>query len=135
MVFLATKLRRLPEAENPTFVIVTDRTDLDDQITSQFEGSGFPTPSKPKAARRYGKPRPVAQERRFLVKLRFSWRTTAQARTAFRQFFGVVPPPELDRLRTLTPADFALVRRRVLLTAQEGNQEVLHPNDNASSRT
>ena len=46
MVFLATKLRRLPEAENPTLVIVTDRTDLDDQITSQFKRSGFPNPTQ-----------------------------------------------------------------------------------------
>lgn len=44
MVFLATKLRRLPEAENPTLVIVTDRADLDDQITAQFKRSGFPNP-------------------------------------------------------------------------------------------
>jgi transitional endoplasmic reticulum ATPase len=66
-----------------------------------------------------------ASLRRFLVKLRFSWLTTAQARTAFRQFFGVAPPPELDELRTLTPADFALVRRRVSLTGQGGDQEVL----------
>ena len=44
MVFLATELRRLPEAENPTLVIVTDRTDLDDQITSQFKRSGFRVP-------------------------------------------------------------------------------------------
>jgi type I restriction enzyme, R subunit len=44
MVFLATKLRRLPEAENPTLVIVTDRNDLDDQITGQFKRSGFPNP-------------------------------------------------------------------------------------------
>jgi type I restriction enzyme, R subunit len=44
MVFLATKLRRLAEAENPTLVIVTDRTDLDDQITAQFKRSGFPNP-------------------------------------------------------------------------------------------
>lgn len=44
MVFLATKLRRLPEAENPTLVIVTDRTDLDDQIAAQFRRSGFPNP-------------------------------------------------------------------------------------------
>jgi len=44
MAFLATKLRRLPEAENPTLVIVTDRTDLDDQITAQFRRSGFPNP-------------------------------------------------------------------------------------------
>ncbi|MBB4199658.1 DEAD/DEAH box helicase [Rhodoblastus sphagnicola] len=44
MVFLATKLRRLPEAENPTLVIVTDRTDLDDQIAAQFKRSGFANP-------------------------------------------------------------------------------------------
>lgn len=44
MVFLATKLRRLPEARNPTLVIVTDRTDLDDQIAAQFKRSGFPNP-------------------------------------------------------------------------------------------
>lgn len=44
MVFLATKLRRLPEAENPTLVIVTDRNDLDDQITAQFKRSGLPNP-------------------------------------------------------------------------------------------
>lgn len=44
MVFLATKLRRLAEAENPTLVIVTDRTDLDDQISAQFKRSGFPNP-------------------------------------------------------------------------------------------
>lgn len=44
MVFLAVKLRRLPETENPTLVIVTDRTDLDGQITGQFQRSGFPNP-------------------------------------------------------------------------------------------
>ncbi|POR51923.1 type I restriction endonuclease subunit R [Bosea psychrotolerans] len=44
MVFLATKLRRLAEAENPTLVIVTDRNDLDDQIASQFQRSGFANP-------------------------------------------------------------------------------------------
>jgi type I restriction enzyme R subunit len=44
MVFLATKLRRLQEAENPTLVIVTDRNDLDDQIVAQFKRSGFPNP-------------------------------------------------------------------------------------------
>jgi transitional endoplasmic reticulum ATPase len=66
-----------------------------------------------------------ASLRRFLVKLRFSWLTTAQAQIAFRQFFGAVPPSGLDELRTLTPADFALVRRRVLLTGREDNQGVL----------
>jgi len=46
MVFLAVKLRRLPEAENPTLLIVTDRVDLHDQITAQFQRAGFPNPGE-----------------------------------------------------------------------------------------
>jgi SpoVK/Ycf46/Vps4 family AAA+-type ATPase len=56
-----------------------------------------------------------ASLRRFLVKLRFDWLTEAQARLAFRRFFDLAAPAELDALRTLTPADFALVKRRVVL--------------------
>ncbi len=52
---------------------------------------------------------------RFLVKLRLDWLTAAQARLAFRRFFGAEPPPGLDELRTLTPADFALVGRHAVL--------------------
>jgi type I restriction enzyme R subunit len=44
MVFLATRLRRLKSAKNPTLVIVTDRTDLDQQITGTFSHCGFPDP-------------------------------------------------------------------------------------------
>jgi hypothetical protein len=50
-----------------------------------------------------------------LVKLRFDWLTEPQARLAFRRFFDLPAPAELDALRTLTPADFALVKRRVVL--------------------
>ncbi len=56
-----------------------------------------------------------ASLRRFLVKLRFDWLTEAQARLAFQRFFGQPAPAGLDALRTLTPADFALVRRRAAL--------------------
>ncbi len=56
-----------------------------------------------------------ASLRRFLVKLRLGWLTAVQARLAFHRFFGTEPPPGLDALRTLTPADFALVRRRAAL--------------------
>ena len=56
-----------------------------------------------------------ASLRRFLVKVRFDWLTQAQARLAFRRFFGLTAPPQLDGLRTLTPADFALVRRRAAM--------------------
>ncbi|XVJ51452.1 MAG: type I restriction endonuclease subunit R [Vampirovibrio sp.] len=44
MVYLATKLRRLTALDNPTLVIVTDRTDLDRQITKTFRNAGFPDP-------------------------------------------------------------------------------------------
>ncbi len=44
MVYMAIKLRRLKEVENPTLVIVTDRTDLDGQITTTFQNCGFPNP-------------------------------------------------------------------------------------------
>ncbi len=56
-----------------------------------------------------------ASLRRFLVKLRFGWLTEAQARMAFRRFLGLEAPTGLDGLRCLTPADFALVARRVAL--------------------
>ncbi|WP_428483471.1 AAA family ATPase [Rhodopila sp.] len=56
-----------------------------------------------------------ASLRRFLVKVRFDWLTQAQSRLAFRRFFGLAAPPVLDGLTMLTPADFALVRRRAAM--------------------
>ena len=56
-----------------------------------------------------------ASLRRFLVKVRFDWLSPAQARLAFRRFFGLPAPSGLLALRTLTPADFSLVRRRAAL--------------------
>ena len=44
MLWLATKLRRERRLRNPTIVIVTDRTQLDKQITETFRRSGFPAP-------------------------------------------------------------------------------------------
>jgi type I restriction enzyme R subunit len=44
MVFLAVKLRRLSVAANPTLLVVTDRKDLDNQITATFQSCGFPNP-------------------------------------------------------------------------------------------
>ena len=44
MVFLAVKLRRLDVAANPMIVVVTDRKDLDNQITGTFQRCGFPNP-------------------------------------------------------------------------------------------
>src|SRR5699024_1046140 len=42
MVFLSMKLRRVPALENPVIVVVTDRQDLDQQITATFTRCGFP---------------------------------------------------------------------------------------------
>ncbi|MCL6444135.1 MAG: type I restriction endonuclease subunit R [Alicyclobacillus sp.] len=44
MLYLAVKLRRQPELQNPTIIVVTDRKDLDTQITNTFRRCGFPNP-------------------------------------------------------------------------------------------
>ncbi len=48
MQWLAIKLRRDPSTENPTLVIVTDRRDLDKQITEKFVAAGYPNPDRAK---------------------------------------------------------------------------------------
>jgi len=66
-----------------------------------------------------------ASLRRFLVKVGFDWLTPAQARLAWRRFFDLAPPASLDGLRTLAPADFALVRRRAAVTGTEADAAAL----------
>ncbi len=39
MLFLTRLLMRSPELSSPTIVLITDRTDLDDQLSEQFEGA------------------------------------------------------------------------------------------------
>ncbi len=51
MLWLATKLRREPRLGNPTIVVVTDRRQLDRQITGTFERCGFPAPEQASSAR------------------------------------------------------------------------------------
>ena len=51
MLWLALKLRRDPAHENPVIVIVTDRKDLDDQITKTFHACGFPNPERAESVR------------------------------------------------------------------------------------
>ncbi|SDL68833.1 type I restriction endonuclease subunit R [Halarsenatibacter silvermanii] len=46
MLFLALKLKRFKEIGNPTILIVTDRVDLDEQITGTFKRCGFPNPKR-----------------------------------------------------------------------------------------
>ena len=49
MILYANIVSQLKELENPTFVILTDRKDLDEQLNHFFEVAGFPYP-KPKTA-------------------------------------------------------------------------------------
>lgn len=45
MIYLATKLRAPTSGfDNPTILVVTDRIDLDNQISSTFRRTGFPNP-------------------------------------------------------------------------------------------
>ena len=46
MVWIAIKLRANQALNNPTIVIVTDRTDLDSQIHGTFRDCGFPNPKR-----------------------------------------------------------------------------------------
>ena len=49
MIFYVNIISQINEFENPTFVIITDRTDLDEQLNHFFNVAGFPYP-KPKTA-------------------------------------------------------------------------------------
>jgi len=51
MLWLALKLRRDPRHDNPTIVLVTDRKDLDQQITRTFQACGFPNPEQAESVR------------------------------------------------------------------------------------
>ena len=51
MLWLATKLRREPRLANTTIVVVTDRRQLDRQITGTFERCGFPAPEQAATSR------------------------------------------------------------------------------------
>ena len=51
MLWLATKLRREPRLGNPKIVVVTDRTQLDRQITETFQRCGFPAPRQASSTR------------------------------------------------------------------------------------
>ena len=51
MLWLALKLRRDPSQQQPTIVIVTDRTKLDSQIAGVFTACGFPNPERADSVR------------------------------------------------------------------------------------
>lgn len=64
MLYLATKLRRSPALQNPSIVIVTDRKQLNDQISATFERCGFPDPQRSTRGRPDPKQRAAPQPRR-----------------------------------------------------------------------
>ena len=51
MLWLATKLRREPRLGNPKIVVVTDRVQLDRQISDTFQRCGFPSPRRASSTR------------------------------------------------------------------------------------
>jgi transitional endoplasmic reticulum ATPase len=63
--------------------------------------------------------------RRFLVKIRFDALRPDQAQAAFRRFFGLAPPPGLDDLPPLVPADFPLVARKARLLGKSEDATAL----------
>ena len=50
--------------------------------------------------------------RRFVFKITLDYLSPEQAGVAFRGYFGLEPPPAVAALSTLTPGDFAVVRRK-----------------------
>ena len=60
----------------------------------------------------FGERLDAATLRRFTFKITLDFLRVEQAERAFRGHFGLEPPAELRRLDRLTPADFAVVRRR-----------------------
>ena len=52
MLWLAIKLRRSPALRNPTIVVVTDRTQLDRQITATFQRTSVVEPERATSTRR-----------------------------------------------------------------------------------
>ena len=56
--------------------------------------------------------------RRFVFKIGLGYLTAAQAALAFRCYFGLAAPASLASLGTLTPGDFAVVRRKAEVLGQ-----------------
>ena len=94
MLWLATKLRRRPALNNPTIVVVTDRKQLDDQISRTFKRCGFPAPEQADSG---------SDLRRLLTSS-----TGRTVMTTIQKFEEVLAAPE-GELNTLNPADNIIV--------------------------
>ena len=94
MLWLATKLRREPTLNNPTIVVVTDRKQLDDQISRTFERCGFPAPEQANSG---------SDLRRLLTSS-----TGRTVMTTIQKFEEVLAAPE-GELGSLNPAENIVV--------------------------
>ena len=94
MLWLATKLRREPALNNPTIVVVTDRKQLDKQISDTFRACGFP--AREQAAN-------TSHLRRLLTSS-----TGRTVMTTIQKFEEVLAAPE-GELDTLNTADNIVV--------------------------
>ena len=63
--------------------------------------------------------------RRFVFKIALDYLTPEQAATAFRRYFGLAAPALLASLATLTPGDFAVVRRKAEVLGQLEDPQAL----------
>lgn len=63
--------------------------------------------------------------RRFVLKITLAYLTPAQAAAAFRRCFALTPPASVASLASLTPGDFAVVRRKAEVLGQLEDPEAL----------
>ena len=83
----------------------------------------------------FGERLDLATLRRFTFKIAFDYLSPAQARAAFRTYFGIGVPTGACGLPTLTPADFAVVHRKAAILDCLGDPpalvEMLHEESKA----
>jgi type I restriction enzyme R subunit len=118
MLWLATKLRRESRLRNPMIVIVTDRTQLDEQITQTFQRSGFPAPEHADrgaapagtGGRPAGRDGPTSERARNTLALRDLLASNAghTVLTTVQKFEDALDTPAGD-LDALNPADNVFV--------------------------
>ena len=67
----------------------------------------------------------IATLRRFIFKVSLDYLSRKQTASAFRAFFDQDPPEEVFLLSTLTPGDFAVVRRKAQILGRMGEPKRL----------
>ena len=115
MLWLSTKLRREPRLQNPMIVIVTDRTQLDRQISGTFERCGFPAPermerSRPEPAERRARRRKNNAREPDPLDLQTALRRggSRTVMTTIQKFEDALTVPD-GRLDVLNPSEHVLV--------------------------